>query len=239
MKCAPQTQKMTNIQTAIQEVRSELPEGVRLIAVSKTHPASFIEEAYETGQRDFGENKVQEMTAKSEALPKDIRWHLIGHLQTNKVKYIAPYVFMIHSIDSQKLLDTVEKEAAKAGRTIKCLLQVHVAKEETKFGFAPDELEVFLADGKYKGLEHVKICGLMAMATNTDDDAEVEREFEEARQLFLKAKETYFGGDENFCELSMGMSGDYHLAVAHGSTYVRIGSRIFGQRDYSKQISEK
>lgn len=230
---------MTDIQTAIQEVRSELPEGVRLIAVSKTHPASFIEEAYATGQRDFGENKVQEVVGKAEALPKDIRWHLIGHLQTNKVKYIAPFVFMIHSIDSQKLIDTVEKEAAKAGRKVKCLLQVHVAKEETKFGFAPDELEAFLADGKYKALQHVEICGLMAMATNTDDDGEVEREFEEARQLFLSAKERYFSGDDNFNELSMGMSGDYKLAVAHGSTYVRIGSRIFGQRDYSKKISEK
>ncbi|MGN0029285.1 MAG: YggS family pyridoxal phosphate-dependent enzyme [Marinilabiliaceae bacterium] len=226
---------MTSIQTAIQDIRLQLPEGVRLLAVSKTHPVAFIEEAYAIGQRDFGENKVQEMTAKAEALPKDIRWHLIGHLQTNKVKYIAPFVYMIHSIDSQKLIDTVEKEAAKAQRVVKCLLQVHVAKEETKFGFSPDELAAFLADGKYKDLPHVQICGLMAMATNTDDSAEVEREFEEARQLFIKAKEKYFPGDENFRELSMGMSGDYKLAIAHGSTCVRIGSRIFGLRDYSKQ----
>ena len=228
---------MTNIQTAIQEIRSQLPEGVRLLAVSKTHPASFIQEAYAIGQRDFGENKVQEMTAKAEALPNDIRWHLIGHLQTNKVKYIAPFVFMIHSVDSQKLIDTVEKEAAKADRVIKCLLQVHVAKEETKFGFSPDELIGFLENGDYKKLPHVQICGLMAMATNTDDVAEVEREFEQARQLFLTAKEKYFNADETFRELSMGMSGDYQLAVKHGSTCVRIGSRIFGLRDYSKQNS--
>lgn len=228
---------MTSIQTAIREIRSQLPEGVRLLAVSKTHPVAFIEEAYAIGQRDFGENKVQEMTAKAEALPGDIRWHLIGHLQTNKVKYIAPFVHMIHSIDSQKLLDTVEKEAAKAQRVVKCLLQVHVAKEETKFGFSPDGLKAFLSDGKYKELPHVQICGLMAMATNTDDSAEVEREFEEVRQLFLAAKGEFFPGDENFCELSMGMSGDYKLAIAHGSTCVRIGSRIFGLRDYSKQNS--
>lgn len=230
---------MTNIQTAIQEIRTELPQGVRLIAVSKTHPESFIEEAYEIGQRDFGENKVQEMTAKAESLPKDINWHLIGHLQTNKVKYVAPFVYMIHSIDSQKLIDTVEKEAAKAGRTVKCLLQVHVAKEQTKFGFSPGELEAFLADGQYKSLPHVMICGLMAMATNTDDEREVEAEFEEARQLFKSVKERYFQADDNFRELSMGMSGDYKLAVAHGATYVRIGSRIFGQRDYTKQNSAK
>ena len=228
---------MTSIQTAIQEIRLQLPEGVRLLAVSKTHPVAFIEEAYAIGQRDFGENKVQEMTAKAEALPGDIRWHLIGHLQTNKVKYIAPFVHMIHSIDSQKLLDTVEKEAAKAQRVVKCLLQVHVAKEETKFGFSPDGLKAFLTDGKYKELPHVQICGLMAMATNTDDSAEVEREFEEVRQLFLAAKGEFFPDDENFCELSMGMSGDYKLAIAHGSTCVRIGSRIFGLRDYSKQNS--
>lgn len=238
MKCGITTE-MTDIQTAIQEIRTELPEGVRLVAVSKTHPASYIEEAYAIGQRDFGENKVQELTAKAECLPKDIRWHLIGHLQTNKVKYIAPFVYMIHSIDSEKLIETVEKEAAKAGRIVKCLLQVHVAKEETKFGFSPEELEAFLTDGKYRELPHVEICGLMAMATNTDDKAEVEREFEEARCLFAEAKEKYFKADEGFKELSMGMSGDYRLAVAHGSTCVRIGSNIFGQRDYTKQNSAK
>lgn len=228
------SQKMTNIQTAIEEIRAELPQGVRLIAVSKTHPTSLIQEAYEIGQRDFGENKVQEMTVKWMELPKDIRWHLIGHLQTNKVKFIAPYVYMIHSIDSPKLIKTVEKEAAKAGRTIKCLLQVHVAQEETKFGFPPNELKEYLESGAYKNLSHVEICGLMAMATNTTDSDEVEKEFDAAHQMFTDFKKRYFNDDDSFSELSMGMSGDYDKAVRHGSTYVRIGSRIFGQRDYSK-----
>ncbi len=225
---------MTSIKTAIEEIRSELPEGVRLVAVSKTHPESFIREAYETGQRDFGENKAQEMTGKAQNLPADIRWHQIGHLQTNKVKYIAPYVYMIHSIDSEKLLETVEKEAAKSDRVVKCLLQVHVAQEETKFGFPPGVLMSFLEQGKYKEMSHVEICGLMAMATNTDDTDEVEKEFETARQLFLSIKDRFFSGDEKFSELSMGMSGDYELAVRHGATLVRIGSKIFGQRDYKK-----
>ncbi len=227
---------MTSIQAAIASIRSELPEGVRLIAVSKTHPAEYIKEAYEVGQRDFGENKVQEMTDKADALPADIRWHMIGHLQTNKVKYMARYVYMIHSIDSQKLLETVSKEAQKAGRTIKCLLQVHVAKEETKFGFSPEALMSFLESGEYKQLQNVSICGLMAMATNTEDETEVEREFETARELFTDVKNHYFADSQEFKELSMGMSGDYAIAVRHGSTYVRIGSKIFGQRDYSKAV---
>ncbi len=225
---------MTSIQAAIASIKSELPESVHLIAVSKTHPAEYIKEAYEVGQRDFGENKVQEMTEKAEALPTDIRWHMIGHLQTNKVKYMARYVYMIHSIDSPKLLETVNKEAQKAGRTIKCLLQVHVAKEETKFGFAPEALLSFLDEGSYKQLSNVSICGLMAMATNTEDEREVECEFELARKLFEDVQKRYFAESPEFKELSMGMSGDYAIAMKHGSTYVRIGSKIFGQRDYSK-----
>lgn len=227
---------MTSIQAAIASIKSELPESVRLIAVSKTHPAEYIKEAYEVGQRDFGENKVQEMTDKADALPADIRWHMIGHLQTNKVKYMARYVYMIHSIDSLKLLETVNKEAVKVGRTIECLLQVHVAKEETKFGFSPEALVVFLDAGEYKQLSNVSICGLMAMATNTEDKSEVEREFETTHKLFLEVKRRYFAENPEFKELSMGMSGDYAAAVEHGSTYVRIGSKIFGQRDYSKVV---
>lgn len=227
---------MTSIQAAIASIKSELPESVRLIAVSKTHPAEYIKEAYEVGQRDFGENKVQEMTDKADALPADIRWHMIGHLQTNKVKYMARYVYMIHSIDSLKLLETVNKEAVKVGRTIKCLLQVHVAKEETKFGFSPEALVGFLDAGEYKQLSNVSICGLMAMATNTEDESEVEREFETTHKLFLEVKRRYFAENPEFKELSMGMSGDYAAAVEHGSTYVRIGSKIFGQRDYSKVV---
>ena len=227
---------MTSIQAAIASIKSELPESVRLIAVSKTHPAEYIKEAYEMGQRDFGENKVQEMTDKADALPADIRWHMIGHLQTNKVKYMARYVYMIHSIDSQKLLETINKEAIKVGRTIKCLLQVHVAKEETKFGFSPEALVSFLDAGEYKQLSNVSICGLMAMATNTEDESEVEREFETTHKLFLEVKRRYFAENPEFKELSMGMSGDYAAAVEHGSTYVRIGSKIFGQRDYSKVV---
>ena len=230
---------MTSIQQAIEEIRTELPEGVRLIAVSKTHPASFIREAYEIGQLDFGENKVQEMTEKAQTLPKDIRWNLIGHLQTNKVKYIAPFVYMIHSVDSPKLLETIEKEAVKANRIIRCLLQIHIAKEETKFGLSPEELTALLESGILAKLTHIEVCGLMAMATNTDDEAGISAEFEAVHQMFQNVKKEYFEDKPSFCELSMGMSGDYTEAVRHGSTYVRIGSKIFGQRDYTNQKSAK
>ncbi len=216
----------------IRRIAAGLPEGVRLIAVSKYHPKEMIEEAYGAGQRLFGENKVQEMTAKHEALPEDIEWHFIGHLQTNKVKYIAPYVTMIHAIDSLRLLTEVDRQAARAGRRIKCLLQIHIAREETKFGFAPEECLAMLESGEWRELKNVEICGLMTMASNTDDMAQVGEEFRSVKRLFDTVKSRWFADEEGFRELSMGMSHDYRLAIEAGSTMVRVGSSIFGERHY-------
>lgn len=216
----------------IKRVRSELPENVRLVAVSKFHPKEAIEEAYSTGQRLFGESKVQEMTAKYESLPKDIEWHFIGHLQTNKIKYIVPYVALIHGVDSYKLLAEINKQAAKADRTVNCLLQLHVAQEETKFGFSFDECREMLAAGAWKELRNVQLCGLMGMASNTDDIEQIKSEFCSLSNFFREVKATWFADDEAFRELSMGMSHDYHEAIAAGSTLVRIGSDIFGERIY-------
>ena len=207
----------------LKQVLAELPQGVRLVAVSKFHPNEAIEEAYQAGQRIFGESKVQEMTAKYESLPKDIEWHFIGHLQSNKIKYMIPYVAMIHGIDTYKLLAEVNKQAVKAGRIINCLLQIHVAQEETKFGFSPDE---------WKELTHVRICGLMGMASNTDNVEQINREFCLLDRLFKEIKTTWFADSDAFRELSMGMSHDYHEAIAAGSTLVRVGSKIFGERNY-------
>ncbi|MCD8310313.1 MAG: YggS family pyridoxal phosphate-dependent enzyme [Prevotellaceae bacterium] len=214
----------------LEELARELPQGVRLVAVSKFHPVEAIEEAYRAGQRVFGESKVQEMDAKHALLPEDIEWHFIGHLQTNKIKYIVSYVALIHSIDSYKLLAEVDKQAAKAGRKVNCLLQLHVAQEETKFGFTPDELREMLAAGTWRELRHVSLCGLMGMASNTDDTAQVRREFRLLSDLFREVKAKWFATDEDFKELSMGMSHDYPEALAAGSTLVRIGSKIFGER---------
>ncbi len=216
----------------LQQVWAELPQGVRLVAVSKFHPAESIREAYQAGQRIFGESKAQELQAKHEALPGDIEWHFIGHLQTNKVKYIAPYVTLIHSIDSPHLLAEVDRQAAKAGRTVDCLLQVHIAREETKFGFTPDECRQYLASGQWRQLEHVRLCGLMGMATNTDDMQQVQAEFQGLATLFREVKAAWFPQAPWFKELSMGMSHDYHEAIAAGSTLVRVGSHIFGERNY-------
>lgn len=216
----------------LKQVLAELPTGVRLVAVSKFNPNEAIEEAYRAGQRIFGESKVQEMTAKQKSLPNDIEWHFIGHLQTNKIKYMAPYVAMIHGIDSYKLLTEVNKQAQKAGRVIDCLLQLHVAQEETKFGFSPDECRAMLVDGAWKTLENIRICGLMGMASNTDDTKQIDREFETLHNLFEELKVTFFIDAPQFKELSMGMSHDYHLAIAQGSTLVRVGSKIFGERNY-------
>ena len=201
----------------LKQVLSELPEKVRLVAVSKFHPNEAIEEAYRAGQRVFGESKVQEMTAKYESLPKDIEWHFIGHLQTNKIKYIVPYVALIHGIDSYKLLAEVDKQAAKAGKTVNCLLQLHIAREETKFGFSFDEC---------------RVCGLMGMATNTDNDEQIKTEFCSLNSFFNEVKAKWFADAESFRELSMGMSHDYHEAIAAGSTLIRVGSKIFGERNY-------
>jgi hypothetical protein len=216
----------------IKEIRAELPQGVRLVAVSKYHPVEMIQEAYDAGQRLFGENKVQEMTAKHEVLPADIEWHFIGHLQTNKIKFITPYVSMIHGIDSFRLLSEVNKHAAREGRVIKCLLQIHIAREETKFGFAPEECLEMLQSEPWQELKNVEICGLMTMGSNTDDMEQVRGEFSSVKRLFDEVKSRWFADADSFRELSMGMSHDYHLAIEVGSTMVRVGSSIFGERVY-------
>ncbi len=220
------------IQESIKNILAELPEGVRLVAVSKFHPKEALQEAYEAGQRIFGESKVQEMTEKYETLPKDIQWHFIGHLQTNKIKYIAPYVAMIHGIDSYRLLEEVNKHAAKAGRIIPCLLQIHIAQEETKFGFSFDECREMLQKGEWKQLNNVQVAGLMGMATNTDNSQQIANEFHSLHSFFQEVKDIYFKDNEQFKEISMGMTHDYHLAIKQGSTLVRIGTKIFGERNY-------
>ena len=214
----------------IDRIKQTLPEGVRLVAVSKYHPAEMIQEAYDGGQRIFGESHVQELVQKYDILPKDIQWHFIGHLQTNKVKYIAPFVSLIHAVDSEHLLREIDKQAKKCGRIIPVLMQVHVAKEETKFGFLPDELLAFMQSGAWQQYENVSIEGLMCMATNTDDEAEITREFEQARQLFEMVNGKCLNG--KWKTRSWGMSDDYPIAVQHGSNMVRIGSLIFGERIY-------
>lgn len=223
---------MSHIQEEIKSIQESLPGHVRLVAVSKFHPIEALEEAYAAGQRVFGESKVQEMTTKYEALPKDIEWHFIGHLQTNKIKYMAPYVALIHGVDSFKLLKEINKQAIKAGRTIPCLLQIHIAREETKFGFSFDECRQMLEEGCWKELTHVSINGLMGMATNTDDESIIQQEFRSLETFFQEVKDAYFSNQPAFKEISMGMSDDYPLAIAEGSTLVRIGSKIFGQRNY-------
>lgn len=204
-----------------------------LIAVSKTKPVEMIEEAYAAGQRVFGENKVQEMVDKYEQLPKDINWHMIGHLQTNKVKYIAPFVALIHGVESLKLLETINKEANKVGRVIPCLLQFHIAQEETKFGLTLEEAREILESEAYRGMQNVRIAGVMGMATNTDNEEQIRAEFRHLKEIFDTLKREYFPGNADFKELSMGMSGDYPIAVQEGSTMVRVGSAIFGARQYN------
>ena len=216
----------------IHTLTSELPEGVRLVAVSKFHPAEAIAEAYAAGQRVFGESRVQELQVKHEALPKDIEWHFIGHLQTNKVKYIVPYVSLIHGIDSFRLLAEVDKQAERAGRTVGCLLQMHIASEETKFGFSFDECRKMLQAGEWRKFQHVRLCGLMGMATNTDNMQQVEEEFRSLATFFREVKATWFAAEDTFHELSMGMSHDYPEAIAAGSTLIRVGTYIFGERNY-------
>lgn len=216
----------------LNKVRATLKEGVELVAVSKYHPVEDLQEAYDAGQRVFGESHVQELVAKHEVLPEDVRWHFIGHLQTNKVKYMASFVSLIHSVDSLKLLKEIDKQARKAGRVVDVLLQLHVAEEETKFGFLPDELVAMLEEGEWKAMEGVRIVGLMAMATNTDDEGQVADEFDGVRALFGVVKSRFFADEPSFREISMGMSGDYLIAQEHGSTMVRVGSMIFGERIY-------
>lgn len=214
----------------IRSITSQLPEGTRLVAVSKFHPAEAVRGAYDAGCRIFGESHVQELREKQQILPEDIEWHFIGHLQTNKVKYIAPFVSLIHAIDTPHLLREVEKQAAKCGRVIPCLLQLHVAQEETKFGFTPDECMEFLSEGEWRQMPHVRLSGIMCMATNTDDEEQIRGEFRRAHDFFLKAKEQFFADADSFCECSMGMSDDWKIAVSEGSTLIRVGTAIFGPR---------
>lgn len=214
----------------IKEIQSSLPENVTLVAVSKTKPVEDIQQAYIAGQRIFGENKVQEMTSKYEVLPKDIQWHLIGHLQTNKVKYIAPYVSLIHSIDSVKLLREVNKEAKKNNRIISCLLQFHIAEEETKFGFSFDEAKELIESEAFLNFQNIQIVGIMGMASFTENEQQIRNEFQTLHDYFQVLKSHYFKFNPDFKEISMGMSGDYKIAIEHGSTMIRVGSTIFGHR---------
>lgn len=218
-----------NIAQNIQKINSELPSNVHLVAVSKTKPVVDLMEAYNTGQRIFGENKIQEMTDKWLQMPKDIQWHMIGHVQTNKVKYMAPYVSLIHGVDSLKLLIEINKQAKKWRRTIACLLQVYIATEESKFGLAQDELLQVIHSEEFKALENIKVIGLMGMASFTDDAAIIEKEFQSLKDIFDYVQ-PYQLPNCHFQQLSMGMSGDYKIAIKCGSTIVRIGSSIFGGR---------
>ena len=225
---------MMSICENIEHIVSTLPAGVRLVAVSKTKPAEYIKEAYTGGQRIFGENRPQEMAAKHQVLPDDIQWHLIGQLQEKNVKYIAPFVAMIHSVDSLRLLQKIDKEAAKHGRVIDCLLEFHIAEEATKSGMTEAEAEELLRSDAYRALEHVRLVGVMGIATFTDDRGQIRREFRHLHDIFVRLKEKYFAGNESFRELSMGMSGDYDIAIKEGSTLVRVGTAIFGERVYKQ-----
>ncbi|MDE5624051.1 MAG: YggS family pyridoxal phosphate-dependent enzyme [Alistipes sp.] len=222
---------MLEIACNLSRVRASLPEGVALVAVSKTHPVEAIREAFDAGQRIFGESRPQELCAKHETLPETIEWHMIGHLQTNKVKYIAPFVRMIQSVDSARLAETIQREAAKCGRTIDILLEIHVAQEETKSGWDIGELKRYLDSAPFAAMPNLRVRGVMGIATNTDDTAIVRRDFDELKRCFDLLR-PYFGA--HFDTLSMGMSHDFPLAVECGSTMVRVGSAIFGQRDYSR-----
>ena len=221
------------IKENLEKIRATLPESVTLVAVSKTKPVSDLQEAYDAGQRIFGENHALEMRDKHEALPKDIQWHFIGHLQTNKIKYIIPFVTLIHSIDSANLLEAVNKEAAKHDRVVNCLLQFHIAMEETKFGLDLEEAKQLLDSDTFKQMQNIRVCGVMGMATFTDDMTEVRKEFKHLKQIFDTLKAKYFAEQSQFKEISMGMSDDYPIAVEEGATLVRVGSKIFGARNYN------
>ena len=221
---------MTDIVSNINKILQEIPKSVKLVAVSKTKPIKDIKTAYDAGYKIFGENKVQELVNKYESLPKDIEWHMIGHLQTNKVKYIAPFVSLIHAVDSRKLLNEINKQAEKNNRQINCLLQIKIAKEETKFGLSVNDAEQILKEkNTYK---NIIFSGLMGMATNTDNHEQILSEFKQLFDTFKLFKTNYFADNTNFKEISMGMSGDYKLAISQGSTIIRVGSLIFGKRIY-------
>lgn len=216
-----------NIESNIKRISATLPEGVTLIAVSKYHTIEEIEQAYNAGQRHFGESKAQDLRIKQQALPSDISWHFIGHLQSNKIKYIVPFIHLIHSIDSLQILQEVNRLAGKQNRVIPCLLQIHIAQEDSKFGFTPDECRAMLDSGEWRELKNVEICGLMCMASNTDDSEQIRQEFKTVKELFNYIKERYFA-NKRFNILSAGMSEDYTIAIEEGSTHIRIGSDIFG-----------
>lgn len=223
-----------NIQENLKAVKSQLPEDVTLVAVSKTKPVSLLMEAYECGQRVFGENKIQEMTSKYEVMPKDVEWHMIGHVQTNKVKYMAPYVYLVHGVDRLKLLKEIDKQAAKHNRVINCLLQIHIAQEETKFGMSEEELFSVLQAVETQDMPNICVRGLMGMASFTENKSQIQQEFLYLKSLFDKLKATRFSSNQIKIDiLSIGMSGDYPIALQCGSTMVRIGSSIFGKRNYN------
>jgi len=221
-----------SIRQNVLHYQKQIPKGVKLVAVSKTKPVEDIREAYKAGQRIFGENKAQDMAEKHPQLPGDIQWHFIGHLQTNKVKVIAPFVDLIHAVDSLKLLKEINKQAAINNRIIKCLLQFHIAEEETKFGLNMEEADVLLSSEEFKNMNNIQVTGVMGMATFTENQEQVAREFQHLHGIFNELKEQFFKSSPNFCELSMGMSDDYQPAIAAGSTMIRIGTRIFGARNY-------
>jgi len=220
-----------SIKNNIQHIRAGIPADVSLVCVSKFNPNNSILEAYECGERIFGESKVQELCGKYETLPKDIFWHFIGHLQTNKIQFIVPFISMIHGVDSYKLLEEIDKQANKVGKIVNCLLQVHIAQEETKFGFSENELLETLANGNWKSLQNVQICGLMGMATYTDNKEQIRQEFRGLNTTFNNVKAAYFPDNKMFSTLSMGMSDDFQIAIDEGSTAVRVGSKIFGSRN--------
>ena len=219
-----------SLESTYRDIKATIPEKVTLVAVSKTKPASLIQDLYDNGQRIFGENRVQELEEKHQALPKDIQWHLIGHLQRNKVKYIAPFVAMIHSIDSERLLDEVNLQAKKNNRKIKVLLQFYIAQEETKFGFDEEEIKELFSRRPTETFDSIEFCGVMGMASFSDDENQVRSEFKKLKSVFDFLKSTYFSQNSEFNEISMGMSGDYKLAIEEGSTMVRVGSSLFGSR---------
>ncbi|MDD2192771.1 MAG: YggS family pyridoxal phosphate-dependent enzyme [Bacteroidales bacterium] len=218
----------------LKTIGKKIPQNVKLIAVSKTKPVEIIQEAYDFGHRIFGENKPQELRDKQAIMPKDIEWHFIGHLQTNKVKYIAPFVSLIHGVDSLKVLNEINKQAIRNDRVIDCLIQIDIAHEETKFGLLEDQARELLNSDEFRSMKNVRICGLMGIGSITNDLNKTRGEFKELKTTFLKLKEEFFLKEDSFSEVSMGMSSDYSLAIEEGSTMVRIGSSIFGERDYLK-----
>jgi pyridoxal phosphate enzyme (YggS family) len=224
---------MSDIASNIRSIKQQIPPSVTLVAVSKTKPVSDILQAYEAGHKSFGENKVQELLQKKDLLPSDIQWHLIGHLQTNKVKLIVPFVTLIHSVDSFRLLNVINSSASEINGIVNCLLQIHIAEEDTKFGFNMTEIHDMIKTPEFDGLKSIRICGVMGMATFTDDTTRIRNEFRYLASCFNELRVKYFNHDLNFREISMGMSDDYRIAVSEGSTMIRVGSLIFGERKYT------